>query len=70
MSEKQKMEARAAELEAEIEARRTPSEKQADAATGANRQPADDEGDEGVPRRRPPRNASRVQADFATRGSR
>ena len=62
---------RASRLESEIARRRTTSQIQADAATGANRRrPDDDQDDDGRTTRAPSRGASAAQAAYATRGGR
>ena len=65
------LEARAEKLESEIARRRTTSQIQADAATGANRRrPDDDQDDDDTTPRAPSRGASAAQAAYATRGGR
>ena len=57
------LEARAEALEAAIESRMTPSERQAEFATGADRRATDDDGD----REHPISATTRIQAAIATR---
>ena len=68
----QRLQGRAERLESEIARRRTTSQIQADAATGANRRATsdDDQDDDDTTPRAPSRGASAAQAAYATRGNR